>query len=45
MMRLYIDNAAPDKLKGKCIFFVRCQTDSAINLKNIHEVCLYFIFK
>ncbi|EPQ12399.1 Dynein heavy chain 8, axonemal [Myotis brandtii] len=41
MMRLYIDNAAPEKLKGKCIFFVRCQNDSAINLKNIHEEVLF----
>ncbi|XP_070274744.1 dynein axonemal heavy chain 8 [Myotis yumanensis] len=41
MMRLYIDNAAPEKLKGKCIFFVRCQNDSAINLKNIQEEVLF----
>lgn len=43
MMRLYIDNAAPEKLKGVCIFFVRCQNDTAINIKNIHEVCLPFL--
>ena len=43
MMRLYIDNAAPEKLKGLCIFFVRCQNDTAINIKNIHEVCLPFL--
>uniref|UniRef100_A0A2K5CY30 Dynein axonemal heavy chain 8 n=1 Tax=Aotus nancymaae TaxID=37293 RepID=A0A2K5CY30_AOTNA len=40
MMKLYIDNAAPDKLKGLCIFFVRCRNDVAINVKTIQEVCL-----
>lgn len=42
MMRLYIDSAAPEKLKGICIFFVRCRNDVAINNKNIYEVCLHF---
>ncbi|KAF6113475.1 hypothetical protein HJG60_003938 [Phyllostomus discolor] len=43
MMRLYIDNAAPDKLKGLCIFFVRCQNDTLINTKNIHEEVLFTV--
>ena len=37
-MRIYVDNAAPDKLKGLCLFFVRCRNDVAINSKTIHEV-------
>uniref|UniRef100_A0A671DJY8 Dynein heavy chain tail domain-containing protein n=1 Tax=Rhinolophus ferrumequinum TaxID=59479 RepID=A0A671DJY8_RHIFE len=43
MMRLYIDNAAPEKLKGLCIFFVRCHSDAAINTKNIHEEVLFTV--
>ncbi|XP_077760288.1 dynein axonemal heavy chain 8 isoform X1 [Canis aureus] len=43
MMRLYIDNAAPEKLKGLCIFFVRCHSDTAINAKNIHEEVLFTV--
>ncbi|GAB5571478.1 dynein axonemal heavy chain 8 isoform X1 [Prionailurus iriomotensis] len=43
MMRLYIDNAAPEKLKGLCIFFVRCHNDVAINVKNIHEEVLFTV--
>ncbi|XP_047590735.1 dynein axonemal heavy chain 8 isoform X1 [Lutra lutra] len=43
MMRLYIDNAAPEKLKGLCIFFVRCHSDIAINIKNIHEEVLFTV--
>uniref|UniRef100_A0A667GN14 Dynein axonemal heavy chain 8 n=1 Tax=Lynx canadensis TaxID=61383 RepID=A0A667GN14_LYNCA len=43
MMRLYIDNAAPEKLKGLCIFFVRCHNDIAINVKNIHEEVLFTV--
>lgn len=39
MMRLYIDSAAPEKLKGLCMFFVRCRNEVAINAKNIYEVC------
>ena len=34
-MRLYVDNAAPEKLKGQCVFFVRCRNDIPINTKNI----------
>ncbi|ELK00339.1 Dynein heavy chain 8, axonemal [Pteropus alecto] len=43
MMRLYVDNAAPDKLKGLCIFFVRCRNDVTINAKNIHEEVLFTV--
>ncbi|XP_036073454.1 dynein heavy chain 8, axonemal isoform X3 [Rousettus aegyptiacus] len=43
MMRLYIDNAAPEKLKGLCVFFVRCRNDVAINTKNIHEEVLFTV--
>uniref|UniRef100_A0A8C7B547 Dynein axonemal heavy chain 8 n=1 Tax=Neovison vison TaxID=452646 RepID=A0A8C7B547_NEOVI len=43
MMRLYIGNAAPEKLKGLCIFFVRCHSDIAINIKNIHEEVLFTV--
>ncbi|XP_044913420.1 dynein axonemal heavy chain 8 isoform X2 [Felis catus] len=43
MMRLYIDNAAPEKLKGLCMFFVRCHNDIAINVKNIHEEVLFTV--
>uniref|UniRef100_A0A2K5CY33 Dynein axonemal heavy chain 8 n=1 Tax=Aotus nancymaae TaxID=37293 RepID=A0A2K5CY33_AOTNA len=43
MMKLYIDNAAPDKLKGLCIFFVRCRNDVAINVKTIQEVLLFTV--
>ncbi|XP_042794572.1 dynein axonemal heavy chain 8 isoform X5 [Panthera leo] len=43
MMRLYIDNAAPEKLKGLCIFFVRCHNDIAINVKSIHEEVLFTV--
>ncbi|ELW66090.1 Dynein heavy chain 8, axonemal [Tupaia chinensis] len=43
MMRLYIDNAAPEKLKGLCIFFVRCRNDVTINVKNIHEEILFTV--
>ncbi|XP_073740929.1 dynein axonemal heavy chain 8 [Callorhinus ursinus] len=43
MMRLYIDNAAPEKLKGLCVFFVRCHNDIAINIKNIHEEVLFTV--
>ncbi|XP_027976203.1 dynein heavy chain 8, axonemal [Eumetopias jubatus] len=43
MMRLYIDNAAPEKLKGLCVFFVRCHNDVAINIKNIHEEVLFTV--
>uniref|UniRef100_A0A673T0U8 Dynein axonemal heavy chain 8 n=1 Tax=Suricata suricatta TaxID=37032 RepID=A0A673T0U8_SURSU len=43
MMRLYIDNAAPEKLKGLCVFFVRCHNDTAINVKNIHEEVLFTV--
>lgn len=42
MMRLYIDSVVLEKLKGICIFFVRCRNDVVINNKNIYEVCLYF---
>ena len=42
MMRLYVDNAAPEKLKGQCVFFVRCRNDIPINTKNVQEVCLLF---
>ncbi|KAF5929679.1 hypothetical protein HPG69_002401, partial [Diceros bicornis minor] len=43
MMRLYIDSAAPEKLKGLCIFFVRCRNDVAINIKNIQEDVLFTV--
>ncbi|PNI77150.1 DNAH8 isoform 2, partial [Pan troglodytes] len=43
MMKLYIDNAAPDKLKGLCIFFVRCRNDVAINVKTIQEEALFTV--
>uniref|UniRef100_A0A9L0SSP7 Dynein axonemal heavy chain 8 n=1 Tax=Equus caballus TaxID=9796 RepID=A0A9L0SSP7_HORSE len=43
MMRLYIDSAAPEKLKGICIFFVRCRNDVAINNKNIYEDVLFTV--
>ncbi|XP_030652607.1 dynein heavy chain 8, axonemal [Nomascus leucogenys] len=43
MMKLYIDNAAPDKLKGLCIFFVRCSNDVAINVKTIQEEALFTV--
>ncbi|XP_074204733.1 dynein axonemal heavy chain 8 isoform X2 [Camelus bactrianus] len=43
MMRLYVDNAAPEKLKGLCVFFVRCHNDVAINIKNIHEDVLFTV--
>lgn len=43
MMRLYIDNAAPEKLKGLCVFFVRCRNDVSINTKNIHEEVLFTV--
>lgn len=39
MMRLYVDSAAPEKIKGLCLFFVRCHSDIAISAKNVHEVC------
>ncbi|KAM6185105.1 dynein axonemal heavy chain 8 [Rhynchocyon petersi] len=43
IMRLFVDNAAPDKLKGLCIFFVRCRNDVAVNIKNIHEEVLFTV--
>ncbi|XP_004624242.1 dynein heavy chain 8, axonemal [Octodon degus] len=43
MMRLYIDSAAPEKLKGLCVFFVRCRNDVPINAKNIHEEVLFTV--
>ncbi|EHB05914.1 Dynein heavy chain 8, axonemal [Heterocephalus glaber] len=43
MMRLYIDNAAPEKLKGLCIFFVRCRNDVPINAKTIHKEVLFTV--
>ncbi|GAB1300830.1 Dynein axonemal heavy chain 8 [Apodemus speciosus] len=41
MMKLYVDNAAPDKLKELCLFFVRCRNDVAINSKSIYEDVLF----
>lgn len=38
MMRIYVDNAAPEKLKGLCVVFVRCHNEVAINSKTIYEV-------
>ncbi|KAG8512009.1 Dynein heavy chain 8, axonemal, partial [Galemys pyrenaicus] len=43
MMRLYIDNAFPEHLKGLCIFFVRCRNDSAINTKSVFEEVLFTV--
>nr|XP_023422402.1 LOW QUALITY PROTEIN: dynein heavy chain 8, axonemal [Cavia porcellus] len=43
MMRLYVDNAAPEKLKGLCIFFVRCRNDVPITAKTIHEEVLFTV--
>uniref|UniRef100_H0WXE9 Dynein axonemal heavy chain 8 n=1 Tax=Otolemur garnettii TaxID=30611 RepID=H0WXE9_OTOGA len=43
MMRLYIDNAAPEKLKGLCVFFVRCRNDVAINVKSVNEDVLFTV--
>ncbi|XP_040105706.1 dynein heavy chain 8, axonemal isoform X2 [Oryx dammah] len=43
MMRLYVDNAAPEKLKGQCVFFVRCHNDIPINTKNIQEEVLFTV--
>uniref|UniRef100_A0A8C2VG97 Dynein axonemal heavy chain 8 n=1 Tax=Chinchilla lanigera TaxID=34839 RepID=A0A8C2VG97_CHILA len=43
MMRLYIDNATPEKLKGLCVFFVRCRNDVPINTKTIHEEVLFTV--
>uniref|UniRef100_A0A8C0ZLP6 Dynein heavy chain tail domain-containing protein n=1 Tax=Castor canadensis TaxID=51338 RepID=A0A8C0ZLP6_CASCN len=43
MMRLYVDSAAPDKLKGLCLFFVRCRNDVALNVKSIHEDVLFTV--
>ncbi|XP_071074543.1 dynein axonemal heavy chain 8 [Dasypus novemcinctus] len=43
MMRLYINNTAPQKLKGLCIFFVRCRSDLAVNIKNIQEEVLFTV--
>ncbi|XP_059138117.1 LOW QUALITY PROTEIN: dynein axonemal heavy chain 8 [Peromyscus eremicus] len=43
MMRLYVDNAAPDKLKGLCVFFVRCRNEVAINAKTIYEDALFTV--
>nr|KAF6461745.1 dynein axonemal heavy chain 8 [Molossus molossus] len=43
MMRLYIDNAAPEELKGPCVFFIRCRSDITINIKNIHEEVLFTV--
>jgi dynein heavy chain len=44
-MRLYVDSAAPDKLKGLCLFFVRCRNDVALNVKSIHEVRFIFLLQ
>uniref|UniRef100_F7EDE6 Dynein axonemal heavy chain 8 n=1 Tax=Monodelphis domestica TaxID=13616 RepID=F7EDE6_MONDO len=33
MMRLYVD-AAPEKLKGLCLFFVRCSNDFVVSARN-----------
>ncbi|XP_040838895.1 dynein heavy chain 8, axonemal isoform X1 [Ochotona curzoniae] len=41
MMRLYVDSAAPEKIKGLCLFFVRCHSDIAISAKNVHEEVLF----
>ncbi|KAM5194927.1 dynein axonemal heavy chain 8-like isoform 1-T2 [Hipposideros larvatus] len=43
MMRLYVDNAAPEKLKGLCIIFVRCHSDVAITTENVHEEVLFTV--
>ncbi|KAM6184114.1 dynein axonemal heavy chain 8 isoform 2-T2 [Erethizon dorsatum] len=43
MMRVYVDNAAPEKLKGLCVFFVRCRNDVPINAKTIHEEVLFTV--
>ncbi|XP_008561641.1 PREDICTED: dynein heavy chain 8, axonemal-like, partial [Galeopterus variegatus] len=43
MMRLYVDNAYPQKLKGLCIFFVRCRNDVALNAKSIQEEVLFTV--
>ncbi|KAH0518122.1 Dynein heavy chain 8, axonemal [Microtus ochrogaster] len=43
MMRIYVDNAAPEKLKGLCIFFVRCRNEVAINSKTIYEDVLFTV--
>ncbi|XP_070312609.1 dynein axonemal heavy chain 8 [Odocoileus virginianus] len=43
MMRLYVDNAAPEKLKGQCVLFVRCRNDIPINTKNIQEEVLFTV--
>nr|XP_012602340.2 dynein heavy chain 8, axonemal [Microcebus murinus] len=43
MMRLYIDSAAPENLKGLCIFFVRCRNDAPVNAKSIHEEVLFTV--
>ncbi|KAM5298595.1 dynein axonemal heavy chain 8-like [Ctenodactylus gundi] len=43
MTRLYIDTAAPEKLRGLCVFFVRCRNDVAVNVKNIHEEVLFTV--
>ncbi|XP_045150713.1 dynein axonemal heavy chain 8 [Echinops telfairi] len=43
MMRLYVDNASPEGLKGLCVFFVRCRTDVPLNAKNIQEDVLFTV--
>ncbi|XP_057650536.1 dynein axonemal heavy chain 8 isoform X2 [Chionomys nivalis] len=43
MMRIYVDNAAPEKLKGLCIFFVRCRNEVAVNSKTIYEDVLFTV--
>ncbi|XP_008061815.1 dynein heavy chain 8, axonemal-like [Carlito syrichta] len=43
MMRLYVDSAAPEKLKGLCLLFVRCRDDIAINVKSVHEEVLFTV--
>uniref|UniRef100_A0A8C5KN64 Dynein, axonemal, heavy chain 8 n=1 Tax=Jaculus jaculus TaxID=51337 RepID=A0A8C5KN64_JACJA len=43
IMRLYIDSAAPEKLKGLCVFFVRCRNDVAVNTKGVHEEVLFTV--
>ncbi|XP_027732137.1 dynein heavy chain 8, axonemal [Vombatus ursinus] len=40
IMRLYVDSA-PEKLKGLCLFFVRCRNDIVLNAKNISEETLF----
>uniref|UniRef100_A0A2K6F192 Dynein axonemal heavy chain 8 n=1 Tax=Propithecus coquereli TaxID=379532 RepID=A0A2K6F192_PROCO len=40
MMRLYIDSAAPEKLKGLCVFFVRCRNDVAVNAKKTEKLAI-----